>query len=146
MIQIQFSIIISSISITIQAGTLSDNHSTFWSIFLFPWPWHTTCEILVLQLGTEHGPNPTAKEFPSSIFKRAFQVALVVKLPPGKVRRKRSRLIPGLGRSSGRGNGNPLQCSCLESPHGQRSLTGYSPWGHKESYTTEPLTLPNLQC
>ena len=21
--------------------------------------------------------------------------------------------------------------------HGQRSLVGYSPWGHKESYTTE---------
>jgi len=24
--------------------------------------------------------------------------------------------IPGLGRSSGEGNGNPLQCSCLENP------------------------------
>ena len=24
--------------------------------------------------------------------------------------------------------------------HGQRSLTGYSPWGHKESDTTEGLT------
>ena len=24
--------------------------------------------------------------------------------------------------------------------HGQRSLTGYSPWGHKESDTTELLT------
>ena len=31
-------------------------------------------------------------------------------------------LIPGLGRSSGKGNGNPLQYSCLENPHGQRSL------------------------
>ena len=30
--------------------------------------------------------------------------------------------IPGLGRSPGRGNGNPLQYSCLENPHGQRSL------------------------
>ena len=27
-----------------------------------------------------------------------------------------SSLIPGLGRSSGEGNGNPLQCSCLENP------------------------------
>ena len=27
--------------------------------------------------------------------------------------------------------------SCLENPHGQRSLVGYSPWGHKESDTTE---------
>ena len=25
-------------------------------------------------------------------------------------------LIPGLGRSSGKGNGNPLQYSCLENP------------------------------
>ena len=25
--------------------------------------------------------------------------------------------------------------------HGQRSLVGYSPWGHKESDTTEPLRL-----
>ena len=29
------------------------------------------------------------------------------------------------------GNGNPLQYSCLENPHKQRSLAGYSPWGHK---------------
>ena len=27
--------------------------------------------------------------------------------------------IPGLGRSSGEGNGNPLQYSCLESPMGR---------------------------
>ena len=38
-------------------------------------------------------------------------------------------LIPGLGRSPGGGNGKPLQYSCLENPHGQRSLMGYSPWG-----------------
>ena len=37
--------------------------------------------------------------------------------------------IPGLGRSLGGGPGNPLQYSCLENPHGQRSLAGYSPWG-----------------
>ena len=30
--------------------------------------------------------------------------------------------IPGLGRSHAGGHGNPLQHSCLESPHGQRSL------------------------
>ena len=40
--------------------------------------------------------------------------------------------IPGLGRSPGGGHGNPLQYSCLENPHGQRSLVGYRPWGHKE--------------
>ena len=35
--------------------------------------------------------------------------------------------IPGLGRSPGGGHGNPLQYSCLENPHGQRSLVGYGP-------------------
>ena len=34
--------------------------------------------------------------------------------------------VPGLGRSPERGHSNPLQCSCLENPQGQRSLAGYS--------------------
>ena len=46
-------------------------------------------------------------------------------------------LIPELGRSPGGGHGNPLQYSCLENPHVQRSLTGYSPWDRKESDMTE---------
>ena len=37
--------------------------------------------------------------------------------------------IPGSGRSTGEGNGNPLQWKIP----GQRSLVGYSPWGCKES-------------
>ena len=36
-------------------------------------------------------------------------------------------LIPGLGRSTGKRNGNSLQYSCLENPHERRSLVGYSP-------------------
>ena len=40
-------------------------------------------------------------------------------------------LIPGLGRSPGERNGNPLQYSCPGKSHGQRSLADYSPWGHK---------------
>ena len=31
----------------------------------------------------------------------------------------------------GEGHGNPLQCSFLENPHGQRSLTGCKPWGSR---------------
>ena len=46
-------------------------------------------------------------------------------------------LIPGLGRFPGGGHGNSLQYSCLENPHGERNLAGYSPWGRKESDTTE---------
>ena len=39
--------------------------------------------------------------------------------------------IPGLGRSPGGGQVSPLQFSCLENPHGQRSLAGYSPWDYR---------------
>ena len=45
--------------------------------------------------------------------------------------------IPGLGRSPGEGNGNPLQYSCLENPMDGEAC--YSPWGRKESDTTERL-------
>ena len=45
--------------------------------------------------------------------------------------------IPGLGRSPGGGHGNPLHYSCLENPHGQRSLVGYRPQCHKELETNE---------
>ena len=49
--------------------------------------------------------------------------------------------IPELGRSPGEGNRNPLQYPFLPGKfHGQRSLAGYSSWGHKESDTTEGLT------
>ena len=40
----------------------------------------------------------------------------------------------------GGGHGNPLQYSCLENPHGQRILVGYSSWGRKELDTTERLS------
>ena len=49
--------------------------------------------------------------------------------------------IPGLGRSPGEGHGNPLQYSCMENPHGQKSLAGYSPQGCKESDTTDRLSI-----
>ena len=63
--------------------------------------------------------------------------------------------IPGSGKLPGEGNGNPLQYSCLENPHGQRSLAGYSysPRGHKELDMTEcclinrfrPILTPGLK-
>ena len=34
---------------------------------------------------------------------------------------------------------NPLQYSCLENPHGQRSLAGYSPRGHRDLDMTRQL-------
>ena len=40
-------------------------------------------------------------------------------------------LTPASERSPGEGNGNPVQYSCLGKPHGQRSLSGPGPWGHR---------------
>ena len=62
----------------------------------------------------------------------------MVKNPPAMGETQGS--IPGLGRFPEGGHGNLLQYSCLENPHGQRSLEGCSPWGHKESDTTEQLS------
>ena len=45
-------------------------------------------------------------------------------------------LIPGSGRSSGEGNGNPLQYSCQENPVDRGSWWACSPWGLKELDTT----------
>ena len=39
--------------------------------------------------------------------------------------------ILGSRRSLGVENGNPLHYCCLKKPHRQRSLVGYSPWGHR---------------
>ena len=49
--------------------------------------------------------------------------------------------VQSLGRedSPGGGHGNPLQYSCLKN-HMERSLVGYSPWGHKELDTVEQLS------
>ena len=49
--------------------------------------------------------------------------------------------IPGWGRSPGEWNGLPIPVFLPGKSHGQRSLAGYSPWGHKKSDMTEQLTL-----
>ena len=42
------------------------------------------------------------------------------------------------------GNGNPLQYSSVENPHGQRSLAGYSPWGHRVRHDLATKLPPSL--
>ena len=47
----------------------------------------------------------------------------------------------------GGGHGNSLQYSCLENPHGQRSLTCYSPWGRRVRHDRVTKHSPaDLQC
>ena len=58
-------------------------------------------------------------------------------------------LIPGSGRFLWRNSCmsyvcSPLQYSCLENPHGQRSLEGYAARGRKESATTEQLSTAHV--
>ena len=55
-------------------------------------------------------------------------------------------LIPGLGRSPGEEDGNPLQYSCLDNPHGQRSLGDAVHGGHKESDMTEQLSTTTIDA
>ena len=62
---------------------------------------------------------------------------MVQNLPANAGDIRDSCLIPGWERCPGGGHGNPLQYSCLENPHGQRRLAGYSPEGHKEADPTD---------
>ena len=48
--------------------------------------------------------------------------------------------VPGSGRTPGRVCGNPLQYSCLQNPHRQWSLVGYSACSSKEFDLTEQLS------
>ena len=60
-----------------------------------------------------------------------FPGGTVVKHPPNIAGDARDTgLIPGSGRSSGGGNGNPLQYSCLEDP-----------WGHTKSDMTNHICM-----
>ena len=65
---------------------------------------------------------------------QASLVAQSVKNPPAM---GESRFDPWVGRIPWR---RIWQSSCLENPHGQRSLVGYSPQGHTKSDMTERLS------
>ena len=68
---------------------------------------------------------------------RASQVSLVVKSPPANAGDVRDTdLIPGLGRSLEEGMATHSSVLAWRI-NGQRSLVGYSPWGHKDLDMTE---------
>ena len=93
--------------------------------------------LVVLSRGDALGfvPSPTACEH---LAVSGFRDGSVVKNPPTYTGAAGDEgLNSGSGRSPGGGNGNPLQYFLPRESHGQRSLEGYHPWGHKESDTTE---------
>ena len=53
---------------------------------------------------------------------------------------RRRRFYPWAGKTPWRRKWQPTPVFLPGESHGQRSLAGYSPWGHKESDTTERLT------
>ena len=62
----------------------------------------------------------------------------MVKNLPANARDSRDEgSIPGLGRSSGEGNGNPFHYSCLENSMDRVARAGYNSQGQKESDMTE---------
>ena len=63
----------------------------------------------------------------------ASMVAQMVKNPPAMW----ETWVRSLGWEDPLEEGNPLEYSCLENPHGQRSPAGYGPWGLKELDMTE---------
>ena len=66
----------------------------------------------------------------------------MVNNPPANAGDKRDEgLDPWVGKIPWRRAWQPTPVFLPEESHGQKSLVGYSPWGHKESDTTERLTL-----
>ena len=71
-------------------------------------------------------------------FDGASQVVLVVKNPPAKAGDvKRHRFDPWVGKIPWRRAWQPTAVFLTGESHGQRSLVGYSPWGHKKLDITE---------
>ena len=66
---------------------------------------------------------------------------MVKNLPANSGEAENAGSIPGLGRSPGKANGQSIAVCLPGKSHGQRSLTGYSPQGRKESDMTEQLSM-----
>jgi len=94
---------------------------------------HHTCSFLVPASFQWAHPHPTVFVLilPSdwSAWLDIYMVGSVVKSLAGS--------IPGSGRFPWRRKWQPTPVFLFGESHGQRSLAGYSPWGHKESDTIE---------
>ena len=74
---------------------------------------------------------------PLLCIKWASQVALMVKNLPANAGDKRHGFDHWVGKIPWRRAWQPTPIFLPGESHGQRSLVGYSPWGRKESDTTE---------
>jgi len=77
----------------------------------------------------------------------ASQVVLLIKNPSANAGDVRDMgLSPGLGRSSGEGNGNPLQYSCLGNPTDREAWWAIVHGGCKELDKTEMIYHAHVRC
>ena len=93
-------------TISSSVAPFSSCPQSFWASGSFPMNW------LFTSGGQSAGVSALA-----SVLLSASLVAQTIKNLPAM-----QGLVTGLGRSPGKGNGNPLQYSCLENPHEQRNL------------------------
>ena len=126
----------------------------YFPVFIWPiWAFHESLNV------TRSSTDKTKKEkwgletlHVDFLFQSNFYWSIIALGFPGGSDGKKSAcnvgnpgLIPGLGRSPGEGNGNPLQYSCLEDPmdrgawwatvHGvTKSWTQQSGWAHTDKY------------
>ena len=101
--------------------------------------WWTGRRDELQSMGSQRGRHDWATELILPI--GASQVVLVVKNPAanaGDVRDTGS--VPGSGKIPWRRAWKPIPVFLPGESHGQRSLAGYSPWGHEEFDTTERLS------
>ena len=85
--------------------------------------------------------SPTWSFLKFSFLTEVYQVALVVQNTPCRCRHcKKNRFSLWAGKIPRSRKWQPIPIFLPEKFHGLRSLAGYSPWGHKESDTTEQLT------
>ena len=88
-------------------------------------------------------PNPGIEPgFPPLLLETSLVAHTVKHLPT----MRRPGFNPWVGRISWRRKWQPTPLFLPGESHGQRSLVGYSPWGHKELDTTERLHFLSLSC
>ena len=82
-----------------------------------------------------------------TITPRSFPGGTRGKEPACRCRRhKRHGFDPWVGKSPWRRERLPTPVLLPGESHGQRSLEGYSPWGHRAPDTTEPLGTHTALC
>ena len=128
----------------------------FFKLSILYWSIAGQQTFLVAQL-VKNPPAIHPVGFPSweaSLEKGKLPTLILLGFPGGSEGRKKKKIClkcrrpefdPWVGKIPWRSACNPLQYSCLENPHGQGSLAGYSSWDRTEPGMTEQLSVTQSQ-